>query len=157
MKRFIYITMFITLLGCQVEQRESPANNIDEKKEGLINTLYDFNLAFVAADATQLERLLTDQYAHTNGSSAPYTKEIWLNYIKSRKEKIKAGTLIVDDYGMTEMEISFYGHTALVNGIVFSKGSENGVSFNKKFRVTHLWVLESDQWKRAAFHDGIIE
>lgn len=159
MKQFIYSTVLLGLLSCQVEQKQEEVHekSIDQKTEELINTLNDFNLAFAGANASQLEQLLTDQYTHTNGSSAPYTKKVWLNYIKSRKEKIEAGTLIVDDYGMTDIQMSFYDHCALVNGIVYSKGSEKGIPFDKQFRVTHLWVMESDQWKRAAFHDGVIE
>ena len=71
--------------------------------------------------------------------------------------KIDKGELAMDNYGMTDITITFYDQTALVNGVVFSKGTETGVPFDKKFRVTHLWVLEKGQWKRAAFHDGVIE
>lgn len=159
MKQFIYSTVLLGLLSCQVEQKQDEVQekSIDQKTEELLTTLYNFNLAFAESNASLLEPLLTDQYTHTNGSSAPYTKEVWLNYIKSRKEKIEEGTLIVDDYGMTDIQMTFYDKSALVNGIVYSKGTEKGVPFDKQFRVTHLWVMESNQWKRAAFHDGVIE
>ena len=101
--------------------------------------------------------MLTAKYKHTNGSSAPYNKNVWLNYIKGRKEKMMAGELYIDDYGMKDLQMTFYNNSALVNGVVYAKGTENGITFDKQFRVTQLWVYEAGQWKRAGFHDGIME
>ncbi len=158
MKLSFYTILLSCLLACQVGQKQDGqlVKSLDQKTEELITTIYDFNLAFAAADVSQLEKLLTDKYLHTNGSSSPYTKEVWLKYVKSRKEKIDAGSLAVQDYGMSDIQMTFYGETALVNGMVYSKGTEQSIVFDKKFRVTHLWVLEDNQWKRAGFHDGII-
>lgn len=159
MKIFSYIFLLLAVAACQVEQRQEqiPEKSVEQKSEELLNAIYDFNLAFAAADATKLEDLLTEQYAHTNGSSAPYSKEVWLNYIKGRKTKIDSGVLVIDDYGMNDIKMTFYDKTALVNGVVYSRGSENEATFDKQFRVTHLWVYEDDRWKRAGFHDGVIK
>ena len=156
---FAYLLLFLTLTACQVENKPVPPveKTTEQKTEELIHAIYDFNLAFAAAEDEKLDTMLTSEYKHTNGSSAPYTKAIWLNYIQSRKAKLDSGVLVIHDYGMRDIEMTFYDNTALVNGVVYSQGSENGISFDKQFRVSHLWVYADERWKRAGFHDGIIE
>ncbi|MDW3191724.1 MAG: nuclear transport factor 2 family protein [Cytophagales bacterium] len=152
---FIFTISIITLPT--MAQDLTADEEIEEKTISLLRTIDLFNLYFKKADANQLDPLLADRYMHTNGSSAPYTKKVWLNYIRSRKTKLDTKALVITEYGMTDITLTFYDQVALVNGVVFSKGEENEVPFDKKFRVTHLWVMENDQWKRAGFHDGNIE
>lgn len=128
------------------------------EKEGFLTSLYEFNQAFAEADVSTLSNLLTESYIHTNGSSGPYNKTQWLSYVESRALKIKEGTLVVKDYNMKDIQMNFYGNTTtIVSGTVIVEGTEDGVSFLKKFKVTHTWHKENDTWKRAAFHDGKIE
>ena len=154
----LFFIFTISIISIPTMAQDLPSDEeIEEKTISLLRAIDLFNLYFKKADANELDALLTDRYMHTNGSSAPYTKEVWLNYIRSRKSKLDTKALVISDYGMTDITLTFYDQVALVNGVVFSKGEENGTSFDKKFRVTHLWVLKNDQWKRAGFHDGLIE
>ncbi len=153
----IFCVLLVKIGVTPVQSQDSNDQEAEEKNISLLKAINDFNLYFEKADADRLDAMLAENYMHTNGSSKPYTKEVWLNYIRSRKGKLESKALVMDNYGMKDIAINFYDNTALVNGVVYSKGKENGEAFNKKFRVTHLWVLESGQWKRAAFHDGVIE
>lgn len=156
--RAILFLMIIYMAYHPGMAQDSPTDQeVEEKTVSLLRSIENFNLYFEKADAEKLNEMLTERYMHTNGSSKPYTKEIWLNYIRSRKTKLEASELVMNDYGMKDISISFYDQVALVNGVVYSKGMEKDEPFDKKFRVTHLWVLESGQWKRAGFHDGIID
>lgn len=155
---FVSFIFIIKIICYPVMAQETPSDEeIENNTITLLRAIDLFNLYFEKADADKLDAMLAAKYMHTNGSSKPYTKEVWLNYIRSRKGKLESKALVMEDYGMKDISIAFYDHVALVNGVVYSKGIENGESFDKKFRVTHLWVLESEQWKRAGFHDGVIE
>ncbi|MBV6644818.1 MAG: nuclear transport factor 2 family protein [Cyclobacteriaceae bacterium] len=124
------------------------------EKEKLLNRLESFNEAFISADAEKLASMITADYMHSNGSSGPYNKKQWLNYVKSRRAKLDAGTLTVSKYEMQDIQVILYGAAATISGKVVTEGLENGKSYSKIFLVTHTWVLQDGYWHRAAFHDG---
>ena len=145
----ILFSLFLIFQSCN-------QSNLSEKEPeiGLKDTLDIFNKAFADGDSDVLEGLLTEDYLHCNSGNPPVGKADWLKYIESRKAKIESGELIQEDYGMVDFKAVLYNkNTAVINGLVFSKGINAGQKFDNRFRVTHTWILENGIWKRAAFHD----
>ena len=58
---------------------------------------------------------------------------------------------------MDEVDVQFYGDMAIVTGRVSASTRINDEVRNSAYRVSHVWVLEGEDWKRAGFHDGRIE
>jgi len=76
-----------------------------DKKE-LLTAIQIFNTAFAEGDLKTIERLLTGNYQHTNGTSKSIGKKAWLNYFKKRKQDIDTGVLVIKQYEMDEEVIS---------------------------------------------------
>lgn len=135
----------------------TPDINIHDKEVQIRQALEAFSKAFVIADTAQLSKMLTENYLHSNNGAAPIGKSAWLQYIQSRKKALEKNTLHINDYQNEEVVIKIYNNTAIINGLNIAEGIENGKQFETKIRFTHTWVQEDGIWKRASFHDSVIE
>ncbi|NAY91112.1 DUF4440 domain-containing protein [Muricauda sp. JGD-17] len=137
------------------------ADSLDTTTENHELALYEaieaFNNAFQHGDVVAIESMITENYLHTNGNSKSIQKDSWLNYLLKRQAEINSGNLQVTGYNMKEMEVEFYGNTAVVTGKISVVSKKRDSIHKNAYRVTHLWINESGQWKRAAFHDGRIQ
>lgn len=151
MKNYIRI---ISLSFCWtfLQSCTSPETDSGSLKE-LEITLEKFNGAFRNYDTKELEELVADNYLHVNGTSSPISKQAWINYIRSRAEKVEDGNLLVSSYEFTEVQIKKYGSSAFVTGKIKAEGIEDGIPFSTSLRVTSMWVYEG-KWRRAGFQDS---
>ncbi|WP_422360620.1 nuclear transport factor 2 family protein [Reichenbachiella sp.] len=147
MKKIAYLIYLFSLLSCTVEV------STESDIESLNQAINDFNLAFEKVDIAKLNLLTTDQYAHVNGSNPVITKEAWMAYLKKRKGQLGSGTLEVTKYQFKDKQLVQYDQSAYVTGIIEMDGNLNGEEFSRRIRVSHFWVQEDGQWKRAGFHD----
>ncbi len=150
MKKFTpFLILIFTGVACT-----APTNDATEE---LSQSLKIFNEAFAAADTATLASMITEEYSHMNGTSGPYSRDEWLGYVAGQRQKLIDGQLTIEAYEMDDISITFYERSAVVTGQVSTTGAEGGSRFDKRFMVTHLWVLEDGRWKRAGFHDGRIQ
>jgi hypothetical protein len=124
----------------------------------LIRALGEFRDAFARADAATLERLLTDDYVHTNGGSGQVvTRAAWLSYVRGRRVELDDGTLRIDEYLVSEPDIRLFGTSAVVLQQVTTTGVRKGEAFRSRVQVSQVWTREGGRWRRAAFHDSPLE
>jgi len=128
----------------------------DQAKKILLNTIDQFNNAFERGDTAALESMISENYVHTNGASAPIGKKEWVRYLRKRESEITSGTLNIIAYTMDEIEIKFYDPVAIVTGKIRVQSKKEGTIQTNTYRVTHVWVYKGGTWKRAGFHDGKI-
>ncbi|TMU55987.1 nuclear transport factor 2 family protein [Flagellimonas algicola] len=126
-------------------------------KEKLLVALQKFNTAFQHGDIKTLDSMITDTYVHTNGTSQAIHKSIWLSYLKKRNARIANGELEVLHYEMGDLGFVHYTDFAIVTGRVLVTNRISQDTIENQYRVTHLWVIENGNWKRAGFHDGRIK
>lgn len=146
------LSVFILLLltfGCSKKEHAA--------LEDLSHSIEKFNDAFVAGDTLTLAAMITDNYVHTNSSWKSFGKAQWLAYMSSRRKNIDSGILEVRGYKMDECAVEQFENTAIVTAKITSSGIENGVEFDKQFRVTNLWIYDGSRWLRAGFHDTLID
>ena len=146
-KPFIFVASVYLLLGCSTASKE----------EELLTAIEQFNDAFSSGDVNTLESMITENYLHSNGSSKAIRKENWLNYLRKREADIRQGKLEVLDYQFDEVAIEKYNDAAFVTGRVTSTTRRGSETVTSQYRITHLWIYESGNWKRAGFHDGKIK
>jgi ketosteroid isomerase-like protein len=115
-----------------------------------------FSKAFVEADVSILNTLLSEDYIHTNSTGSVLNKQQWLEYNKTRRADLEAGRLEIESYENKDLRIRVYGESAIVTGTNVAKGKREGKPFVTELRFTHLWIKQSGQWKRAAFHDSAV-
>ncbi|EZH73026.1 hypothetical protein ATO12_18595 [Aquimarina atlantica] len=135
---------------------ENIINSISDKLE-LARTITMFNTAFKEGNITKLENLITDNYLHTNGTSKSIGKTAWLKYLKNRKKDIDNGNLIITRYEMKETQLELYNNFAIVTAKIITSDIRDGKPKESQYRVSHVWVKDSNLWKRAGFHDSKIE
>ncbi len=142
------ILSLLFLCLCTISCQDQKSNEQD-----LMIALQKFNDAFQQGNTTVLSSMITDEYIHTNGNSKAIRKENWLTYLRKREQEIANGTLEIPFYEMDEIAIVFHDQTAIVTGRVKVATKRNNAIFNNSYRVTHLWIKEKGDWKRAGFHD----
>lgn len=151
MKKITCLIYLFCLLSCKTEV--SMESNI----ESLNQAISDFNLAFEKVDIAKLNQMTTDQYAHVNGSNSAITKEAWITYLKKRKGQLENGALEIATYQFKDKQLALYDNSAFVTGIIEMDGILDGERFSRRIRVSHFWIMEDKQWKRAGFHDVKIQ
>jgi hypothetical protein len=124
----------------------------------LVQALADFRDAFAKADAAALDRLLADDYVHTNGGSGQVLdRAAWLGYVRSRRAELDSGILRIEEYRSSEPVIRLLGTVAVVTHEVTTAGERKGQRFRSRVQVTQMWSREGGRWRRAAFHDSPLE
>nr|WP_299383646.1 nuclear transport factor 2 family protein [Allomuricauda sp.] len=144
------------LSGCTEKKKVEPTADTEDFGK-LPEAVQTFNNAFKTGDVETLGSMITENYVHTNGTSKSIGKSNWLGYLSQRSESIANGELEVLDYEMGDMEMVHHDGFAIVTGRVLTKNRVGQDTVEQQFRVTHLWVQENGQWKRAGFHDGKIQ
>ncbi len=149
MKRSLFLLVITTVISCT---KKEVANS-----ENLIQAIQNFNTAFENGDVDKLDKMITNNYIHTNGSWKAFGKEDWLGYMSKRRTRLDSGELRIGKYQMNDLNIEMYGTAAVVTGKITIEGIENGESFSRDIRISNFWVFRNGRWKRAGFHDTRIE
>lgn len=151
-----YIIIIFHFFSCSI--RNNNSITLDKKsKAALPTSINKFNTAFQKGDVPILEAMITSDYIHTNSNSKAIGKENWLNYLHKRATQIQSGYIQVLSYKMDETKTIFHGNTAIVTGKVTVTTKKDSTITENSYRVTNIWIYESEKWKRAAFHDGKIK
>jgi ketosteroid isomerase-like protein len=149
------VVLFLILCLCSFGQ-DSAAIAVKDSRQQIQDAVRRFSKAFVEADVAILDMLLSEDYIHTNSTGSVLNKQQWLEYIKNRRAELEAGRLEIESYENTDLRIRVHGESAIVTGNNVAKGKIEGKSFVTQLRFTHLWIRQSGQWKRVAFHDSSI-
>ncbi len=116
-----------------------------------------FGRAFLEADASVLQSLLTKDYVHVNGlSGSVLNRDEWIKWVVSRRAELDSGELVITTYSIEDVRVQIYGEAAVVTGVVHSSGQRNSALFTSQVRFTNVWVNQRAVWRRAAFHDSLL-
>jgi len=109
--------------------------------------------AYRDANVEALERLVTDDYVHTNSTFAAIGRDAWLGWVVSRRQALEAGTLRVVEYENDDLKVVRRGETAIVTGLNRTIAEADGERTVSRVRFTMVFVRVDGVWKRAAFQD----
>jgi len=103
------------------------------------------NAAVVSGDLHVFERLLADDFTHTNQSGIFRTKAQWLANHKPGQNPYVA-------YDVDDMNIRVYGDTAVVTARTTPKGRDSkGNLITGQYRYLRVWAKRDGQWRAVAF------
>ena len=92
-----------------------------------------FSRAFVEADVSVLQTLVTEDYVHVNGRSGNVlNRGEWLNWIVSRRAKLDSGELVIKTYTVAEVKVQLYREAAVATGVVRSSWQRNCALFTEE-------------------------
>lgn len=133
------------------------ANSLCTEKS-LRKTVDVFGNAFAVADVATLNELLMDNYIHVNGGSGNVIrKQAWLNWLASRKVELDSGKINIAHYKVDLLNVVLTGDTAVVVGQAESSGVNKGVPFSSLLRFSNTWICTDLGWRRASFHDSLLD
>ena len=153
----IYCLFFIATLFQSCQNENVQKSNLIEEKEKLIERIKEFNIAFRDGEIEKLESMITNNYLHTNSSSKSIRKTDWLNYLGKRKSELITGSLVVENYEMSETDFEIYDDMAIVTAKISFSTIRSDERKENEIRITNVWVKEEGSWKRAGFHDTRIK
>ena len=101
--------------------------------------------AIVKADLEAFDRLLADDFTHTNQSGKFRTKAQWL-------ANHKPGQSSYDAFPVDDLAVRIYGDTAVVTGRSTPKGRDSkGQPIAGQFRFLRVWARRDGRWQAVAF------
>ena len=146
--------ILIMSLSLLVSPRPSGAQQVSPEHE-VRAAVSAFGRAFVEADVSVLQSLLTKNYVHVNGlSGSVLNRDEWISWVVSRRAELDSGELVITTYSIEDVSVRIYGEAAVVTGVVHSSGQRNSALFASQVRFTNVWVSQGGMWRRAAFHDS---
>ena len=136
---------FVIVLACRLSAAQTPA------QQEVLQFERDACKAFLDADVSALERVLTPDFTLTLSSGAVSTRADEINELQSKKVHYDA----FENYGMLAR---LYGNdTAVVLGKTRVKGTADGKPFDQVVQFTDTLVKRDGRWQLAAGHVSRIE
>jgi ketosteroid isomerase-like protein len=103
------------------------------------------NAAVVSGDLHVFERLLADDFTHTNQTGKFRTRSEWLANHKPGQSPYNA-------YDVDDLKIRVYGDTAVVTARTTPKGRDSkGKPITGQYRYLRVWAKRDGQWRAVAF------
>ncbi len=103
------------------------------------------NAAVVSGDLHVFERLLADDFTHTNQSGIFRTRAQWL-------ANHKPGQSPYSKYDVDDLKIRVYADTAVVTARTTPRGRDSkGKPITGQYRYLRVWAKRDGQWRAVAF------
>jgi len=140
----VTLFVFAAVFACQF----SLAQTTDEKDA--LQFERDACKAFLDADVSALERVLTPDFTLTlsNGEVSTRADEI---------DELRSGKVHYDVFENYDMLARLYGDTAVVLGKTRVKGTADGKPFDRVVQFTDTLIKRDGHWQLAAGHVSRIE
>ena len=122
----------------QVTNDKRPLS-LEEHLKGLVR---QWDEAIVKRDTATLDRLLASEFKFVGG----WNKAEYLDSIKT--QAADAVTSAVS----TDLEVLFYGSTAVVTGVDTISGQNKGQPYTAKWLYTDVWVKRAGRWQCVRTH-----
>ncbi len=140
------IILFSLLLAATAADPARAQGGPEQAAEGEIRKLeVQFNEAIIKADLKAFDRLMADDFTHTNQSGKFRTKAQWL-------ANHKPGRSAYDAFEVDDLTVRAYGDTAVVTARSTPKGRDSkGQPITGQFRFLRVWAKRDGRWQAVAF------
>ncbi len=141
------IILVSLLLAATAADEARAQGGPEQAAEGEIRKLEaEFNEAIVKADLEAFDRLMADDFTHTNQSGKFRTKAEWL-------ANHKPGRSAYDAFEVDDLDVRVYGDAAVVTARSTPKGrTSTGEPITGQFRFLRVWARRDGRWQAVAFH-----
>jgi ketosteroid isomerase-like protein len=139
------LIVFLVVLTCRLSLAQTPA------QEEVLKFERDACKAFLDADVSALERVLTTDFTLTVSNGEVSTRADEINELQSKK-------VHYDVFENYDMLARLYGNDiAVVLGKTRVKGTADGKPFDRIVQFTDTLIKRDGQWQLAAGHVSRIE
>ena len=137
--------LLVTLLAACLLPHAGYAQNVEATKKRIAALEDQWIQAVVKRDGPAFMRLLHPRFTYTEDDR-----------IYSRAELIKEVTTGADTVTSGEnqdLKIQLFGNTAVATGWLVLRGRSGGRPFERRYRYTDTWLLQSGRWQVIAAQD----
>jgi ketosteroid isomerase-like protein len=99
----------------------------------------------VRRDGPTFNRLIAPDWVYTDERGTSTKREAIAGFT--------TGADTVTSAGNEQMRAHVYGTTAVVTGILWTKGRSRGAPFAHRYRYTDTWIRMNGQWRCVASQD----
>lgn len=135
MKTFLTLLCLVLLTPAVVQSQAST-------EEHLKSLVRQWDEALVKRDTAVLDRLLAAEFRFVAGRN----KAQYLDSIKTQ------GPDDVTSAVSTDLEVLFFGNTAIVTGLDTISGQNKGQPYTSKWLYTDVWVKRAGRWQCVRTH-----
>jgi Domain of unknown function (DUF4440) len=137
------LVVFVAVLACRFSLAQTPTEEVLQFEREACK-------AFLDADVTMLERVLTPEFTLTLSNGEVSTRADEINELRS-------GKVHYDVFENYDMLARLYGDTAVVLGKTRVKGIADGKPFDRVVQFTDTLIKRDGRWQLAAGHVSRIE
>jgi len=143
--KFATLIVFFAVLICRLSSAQTPA------QQEVLQFERDACKAFLDADVSALERVLTPDFTLTVSNGEVSTRADEINELQSNK-------VHYDVFENYDMLARLYGNdTAVVLGKTRVKGTADGKAFDRVVQFTDTLIKRDGRWQLAAGHISRLE
>ena len=143
--KFATLIVFFAVLICRLSSAQTPA------QQEVLQFERDACKAFLDADVSALERVLTPDFTLTLSNGEVSTRADEINELQSNK-------VHYDVFENYDMLARLYGNdTAVVLGKTRVKGTADGKAFDRVVQFTDTLIKRDGRWQLAAGHISRVE
>ena len=107
-----------------------------------------WNIAYQKGDITALNTLLADDFIITVEDGSTFSKPGYIAHSGDPDIKVE-----VSD--MTDLKVRIHGNTAVVTGAYHETGTNKGIPYEYRDRLTDVWLNTGGNWQVIASHYSI--
>jgi ketosteroid isomerase-like protein len=145
MKRAIFVTLFLALVGTAIGVKTSAQTSSPEQT--LLQIERDWEQANAKNDQPALDRVLAPEFVSTDADGVLTTKA--QEDADRRAGANKNTAFTQDDY-----KVHVFGDAAVVTGHFAVKGTRAGKAVNEQSRFTDTFVRRNGRWQAVASHSS---
>ena len=142
MKLILYWLCLLMFAPTVAEAQGTKDKRQPSVEEQLTNLVRQWDEAIVKRDTATLDRLLASDFKFVGGRN----KAEYLDSIKTQ------ATDAVTSAVSTDLEVLFYGSTAVVTGLDTISGQNKGQPYTAKWLYTDVWVKRAGRWQCVRTH-----
>jgi hypothetical protein len=133
------------------DQTERSDVNAETKQE-VIQTVHDIGKAWAQHDLLTLERLVADDYTHTDILGLVQNRGEWLADVRARA----ASEQVPHDLAFEDLNVQIHGNVAVVTGRnIWRLGPARFIALPLRF--TQVLTKRKGYWQRSVFQAGLAE
>jgi ketosteroid isomerase-like protein len=156
-----YVLLLLALLGLSAipasaqlktgaqMQAEADAATAEENHQELINLEKETVHAILLNNTTFFKRVYGDDFVGTTATGRVITKAIYMASIAS--SNIKYTVFIASD-----IQVRIFQDTAVVSSLWSARGTQDGRSFDRQYRVTHVYIYGQRGWQAVSSQETLL-
>lgn len=146
MNRILIVLCFFMIFSCSQEKENDTAGA--ESQLMRLNDIYDN--AIINKDTAVLDRIYSDEVTVVSPEGKLLNKNEQIISLFTTETRY-------DSAGSTDVNIKFYGNTAIMTGIFRGVGTYRGNPVSINERYTTVWAKKDTSWHVISEHGTIIQ